>query len=207
MNDALREQISAYVDGELPDHETEMLLRRLAQDPGLRDLVARYMSISRSMRSEPAIAGLSGLREKISVALESEEEIFTRSTASTAARFVKPLAGVAVAASVAVLALVGFQQTSDNAGLAARPTAAVVSQLNNDVAGYTVPARDESSAPSDMLQRYYVKHGESVMASGANGIRSRLVSFELRENEIIEQESALDEQNPGIDDVGNINIE
>ena len=36
MNDAIKMQISAFVDGELPDNECELLLRRLSHDAELR---------------------------------------------------------------------------------------------------------------------------------------------------------------------------
>ena len=36
MNDGIKMQISAFVDGELPDNEAELLLRRLSQDLDLR---------------------------------------------------------------------------------------------------------------------------------------------------------------------------
>ena len=39
MNDALKIQISAFVDGELPENESELLLRRLSQDIALRQQV------------------------------------------------------------------------------------------------------------------------------------------------------------------------
>ena len=50
MNEALRLQVSAYVDGELPDNETELLMRRLSQDQVLRELVADYLRIGRLIR-------------------------------------------------------------------------------------------------------------------------------------------------------------
>ena len=50
MNDALRMQISAFVDGELPENESELLLRRLSQDIELRNLVEDYMRIGQGLR-------------------------------------------------------------------------------------------------------------------------------------------------------------
>ena len=50
MTDALKMQISAFVDGELPDNEAEFLLRRLSQDAGMRQQVAQYLEIGRMAR-------------------------------------------------------------------------------------------------------------------------------------------------------------
>ena len=52
MNETIRMQISAFVDGELPDNESELLLRRMSQDDDLRRLVAEYIEIGRTMRGE-----------------------------------------------------------------------------------------------------------------------------------------------------------
>ena len=38
---------SPFVDGELPDNESELLLRRLSQDAALRQQVAEYLEIGR----------------------------------------------------------------------------------------------------------------------------------------------------------------
>ena len=40
MNEALKMQISAFIDGELPENEAELLLRRLNQDAAMRQQVA-----------------------------------------------------------------------------------------------------------------------------------------------------------------------
>ena len=50
MNEAIRMQLSAFVDGELPENEAEMLLRRLSQDVELRQQVAEFMAIGRALR-------------------------------------------------------------------------------------------------------------------------------------------------------------
>ena len=50
MNDSLKLQISAFIDAELPDNETELLLRRLSQDAALRAQAAQYLAIGRAIR-------------------------------------------------------------------------------------------------------------------------------------------------------------
>ena len=55
MNDAIKTQISAFVDGELPDNESEMLLRRLSQDLELRQQAAEYFAIGRAMQGHRAL--------------------------------------------------------------------------------------------------------------------------------------------------------
>ncbi len=42
MSEQIREQVSAFLDGELPDSETELLLKRLTRDGELRESFGRY---------------------------------------------------------------------------------------------------------------------------------------------------------------------
>src|SRR5690606_34329775 len=107
MNDALRMQVSAFVDGELAENETELLLRRLSQDAALRQLVAQYLTIGRALRGEREIPGMADLRGRIAAALGEEQPSETLpATAGPGFRWLRPVAGMAVAATVAGLALV-----------------------------------------------------------------------------------------------------
>ena len=72
MNDALKMQISAFVDGELPENESELLLRRLSQDVALRQKVAQYLEIGRLIRGEQELPGMGDLRDRIAAALGEE---------------------------------------------------------------------------------------------------------------------------------------
>ncbi len=62
MNDAIRMQLSAFVDGELPENEAELLLRRMSQDVELLQEVAEYLAIVRLMRAEEGLAGADRLQ-------------------------------------------------------------------------------------------------------------------------------------------------
>jgi negative regulator of sigma E activity len=72
MNDAIKMQISAFVDGELPQNEAELLLRRLCQDRELRQQAAEYLAMGRVMRGERVVAGLDKLRGRIAGALDDQ---------------------------------------------------------------------------------------------------------------------------------------
>ncbi len=110
MNDALRMQVSAFVDGELPENENELLLRRLSQDAALRQQVAQYLEIGRLIRRDHEVPGMSELRDRIAAALGEEAVQHTIDVATPASRFTRLAAGVAIAASVAVMALIGIRQ-------------------------------------------------------------------------------------------------
>lgn len=199
MNDALNEQISAFVDGELSEPETELLLRRLAQDRSLRDAVGRYMEIGRQLRREPEVPGVASLRGRIEQALDGHDTGRIESDRPGVTRYFKPVAGFAVAASVTIVALIGFQQGGDSPIGPANTTQAVAE--SSDIA-YTVPsiADFEQTDPSSALARFYLKHGATTSAMGSNDVNSRLVSFELLETGIEEPDAATESSDDEVAD-------
>ena len=190
MNDALKMQISAFVDGELPENESELLLRRLSQDAALRSQVDQYLRIGRLIRREREVPGMHMLRSRIATALGEQPGETKAKVEPASRRLLKPAAGFAVAASVAVMALVGLRQSElpDASGIT--EAGALASQSRSGApAGYTEPLPEDalSGRPSDMLTQYYLSHGATSADLGANGILTRLVTLELREGELLEQ--------------------
>jgi sigma-E factor negative regulatory protein RseA len=195
MNETLKEQISAYVDGELPEGESELLIRRLSQDPALRDLAERYMSIGRVLRGEAVVPKMDELRARIAGELGGELPVAPDVVPERpAGRYLQPVAGVAIAATVAVLALVGLQQVgpvdSPVATTASNDLAAVAI---DDAPLYTEPPMTDlaSDRPSATLTRYYQQHNERAADIGRSGIFTRLVELELRGGEIAPPIEAL----------------
>ena len=196
MNDTIRMQISAFVDGELPDAEVDLLLRRMSQDAELRRKAAEYLEIGRAMRGEPGVAGIDRLQERIAAALgDKPVDDDEAAPQAPAGRAVRPLVGIAVAASVALVALVGLQMTQGVDGTVAAPENAVVGAAEE--AGYTVP-----QPVDEQLRQYYLSHGAASSSElGANGMNARLVTLRLSdeamaagEDEREEQEEAVDEE-------------
>lgn len=185
MSDALKAQISAFVDGELPDNESELLLRRLSQDAALRAQVDQYMAIGRLIRQDAEVPGMDDLRDRIAATLDDEvvpaqaqEQEQQRVVGS---RFMTPATGVAVAATVAALALVGLSQLD----------ASIDADLAGAVAiAYTEPAVEQALAnqPNQQLLEYIRRHGDSSSDLGTSGTLTRMVMFELREGELVEIE-------------------
>lgn len=186
MNEALRLQVSAYVDGELPDNETELLMRRLSQDQALRELVADYLRIGRLIRRDREIPGIEALRGRIQAALgEQPAEAGARAT-TPANRFLRPVAGLAVASIVAAVALLGLRQVDvpgGQPGGEGAPPATVAASP-----GYTEPQPSEvlNDRPSELLMQYYLSHDATSRDLGANGILTRFVTLELREGELVQ---------------------
>jgi sigma-E factor negative regulatory protein RseA len=192
MNDAIKMQISAFVDGELPQNEAELLLRRLCQDGKLRQQAAEFLAMGRAIRGERSVPGIVNLRGRISAALDDatiqeEPDVIT----SARPRFLRPLAGVAIAATVALAALLGLQQVSVGPDVEVLPGDSAVAESADDGA-YTVPDQGD-----DPLRDYYLRHSASSSYFGANSINARLVTLQLREGVIVDSlPSELPDEDP-----------
>lgn len=180
MNDAIRTQVSAFVDGELPENEAELLLLRMSQDAALRQQAAEYMAMGRVIRGERVIAGMAQLRDRISAAIDDQPVEFSSVPAATArSRFLRPLAGVGIAATVALAAILGMRQIGNEPALDELPVADTAADPG--AGAFTVPARED-----DQLQEYLRRHAESASFIGAGSINARLVTLELTNGDLIE---------------------
>ena len=198
MNETIRMQLSAFVDGELPESERELLLRRLGQDAALRAEVAEFIEIGRNMRGEQSVPGVHTLRTRVAAAIDDESEIpATIDEPAEARSYVKPFSGVAIAAAVAVVALVGLQQT---ASVDSGDTVAAPGVADTTVTEYVVPPDDPE------LREFMRMHGEIRADQGANGMNVRDVTFRIRGGEVEEDglpdaESTDADTDPDIDQV------
>ncbi|MCE7931362.1 MAG: anti-anti-sigma factor, partial [Xanthomonadales bacterium PRO6] len=96
MSEDIREQLSALMDGELGRDERAFLLRRLEHDAELRSMWTRMHLVRDVMSHRPGGAPLD-LSDRVMRALASSD---AAPTAPRAARVWRPLAGLALAASV-----------------------------------------------------------------------------------------------------------
>lgn len=177
MNDALRMQISAFVDGELPDNEAELLLRRLSQDAALRQQVSRYLDIGRVMRQDRQFPGMDQLRGRIAAALGNELAQPEYQQKVVGSALMTPTTGVAVAATVAALALLGLSQLEGPGD----PQLQRAVTIDDGPTFYTEPDIDQALAeqPSEMMMQYYRSHGDSTAGLGPNGILALPATLEL----------------------------
>jgi len=165
----LNEQLSACLDGELPPAELDLLLKRLERDPELRQTLGRYSAVGEAMRqAKPAIASRS-LADKVMAAVEQEPAAARRRVRvpPVLLRSLRPVAGIAVAATVAAVAIFSVQQAGVTPGpvLANQPasaSSAVVAQSDDEAASYIVPSNTTQSAfvPATRLTNYVVAHSE-----------------------------------------------
>ena len=111
MTENIREQISAMLDDELSQHEMSQTVDQLSEQEQLRDTWDRYHLISDVIRGEAGDRTAPSLAERIREQVDAEPAILAApKPVNTAPAWVRPLAGTAVAASVAVLAVMTAPQ-------------------------------------------------------------------------------------------------
>ena len=188
MNDSIKTQISAFIDGELPENEAELLLRRMSQDRELRQQAAEYLEMGRVIRRERAVPGIANLRQRVSDELDDKPELHEFDVpVSGSQRYTRPLVGFAIAATVALAAILGLQQTAgvtDINMLPGNDSAAVAESA--DGSAYTVPDQFD-----DQLREYYMRHNASSSYFGADSINARLVTLQLRDGVIVDSDTEI----------------
>jgi sigma-E factor negative regulatory protein RseA len=115
MSEQIREQISAFLDGELPNSETELLLKRLTRDAELRESFGRYALIGEACRGAKNTHFARDLCARINQSIDGEAATPLAEARGTSRqpRWWRPAAGVTVAASVAVVAVFALQQRAN----------------------------------------------------------------------------------------------
>lgn len=189
MNEYLRNQLSAFIDGELPKHEIELLFKRLDGNADLRATLARYSLIGESLRTRPAEGPSRSFSERVRVAVEADGPLAGDAGARIRWSWFKPVAGFAVAATVATVALLGLQRlqapTPDLAPqLAANETGnAAATVMIGDAAltaapSYIVPepATASSLVNAARLTNYVVAHSEYSSPLGRRNVLSGIVA-------------------------------
>lgn len=166
MTDPLNEQLSALVDDELDTAEQALLIRQLARDEDLRDRLARYQLISDSLRSNLPHRVDTGFYRRVHARVEQEAEI--HAAPARTRRLVRPVAGLALAASVAVVAVLSLQSVrqQDPAAttVATAPEAGDYIRAGNN----PPPVAQHNSARG--LDVYLVNHNEYAVNRGMQGM-------------------------------------
>lgn len=175
MSDQIREQISAFLDGELPAAEQQLLLERMGRDPALRAHWDHYQLIGDSLRKSLPLHIDLGLADRVMHELDAAPA-HHGAAKSVLLRALKPLAGLAVAASVAVVAVLAVQQTrAPEPGamqIAANPQVMPGPEAYTRVEGthWNTEAGIQQPQISNQLNEYLVNHSEYAASGGMPGM-------------------------------------
>jgi sigma-E factor negative regulatory protein RseA len=177
MKDSLYEQLSALVDDELTGSEHDMLFKRIETDDQLYQRLSRYQLISDALRSH--------LPERVDPAFSRRVKGLLRSEPalpgySRLAALATPLAGLAVAASVAVMAVISVQSARQQTSAPAE-VAASVSPASDYLRVQDEPGIPVRSPTNRKLDVYLVNHNEYAVNRGMQGMLPyvRIVGHEM----------------------------
>ncbi|MEE8342546.1 MAG: sigma-E factor negative regulatory protein [Gammaproteobacteria bacterium] len=183
MTERIREQLSAMVDNHLSEAEQELMTARLKGDRELVGYWYRYHVIGDALRGQLPDHLISMFLDRVRQALRDEPPVGAPSRRKAPA-WVKPLAGLAVAASVALVAVLGLRNTQVGSApemiviaediqqeVALRPKLVRVRGVKWNVAAPRVVAQ---------LNGYLVNHGEYAVSGGMPGISPhvRIVGYD-----------------------------
>jgi sigma-E factor negative regulatory protein RseA len=165
MTDQIREQISAFLDGELAPEESTLLVRRLERDPELRNAFGRYALAGESLRSPAGPLARPGFAARVSAALDQGASVPVSEVPTpsrVARRSVKrPLATFAVAAGAALAAVLLIRPDGGQA-----PVAASVGPARTGALALVAGGASPTAAQSQRLAGYLVAHGQYASPMG-----------------------------------------
>ena len=173
MTERIKEQLSAFLDGELPEPESALLLKRLERDDELRGALSRYSLIGAVLRSDGDVPAARQVAARVSAAIAREpaQGAIARRWRDRRA-LGRAFAGIGVAASVAAGAVMlapslSTQVATGPAALVAQraeapvlPVAAIdAAAPDADLTYTTPPAADAAGGlPPAELANYLVAH-------------------------------------------------
>jgi anti-sigma factor RsiW len=167
MTQMLDEQLSAFLDGELPSGEHELLLARLDRDPACRRKLARYGLIGEALRG-PVHTGSLNVAERVRASLDRPDAARIEGS-----RRMPAWAGWAVAGITAAAVLGGVGQLRPTE----RPTAVAAAASVPETRQIT-PSRARPLGASRMTN-YLVYHSNYTTAPFRGTLDAHLVSAEV----------------------------
>ncbi|MGC3980742.1 MAG: sigma-E factor negative regulatory protein [Steroidobacteraceae bacterium] len=195
-NETLPAQLSAFIDDELPGEETDLFVRRLVKETDLKQAMSRYQLIGEALRAPASATHLSrDFSARVAAALEQDSAAAAKSArvatlpAFQLNRWLKPAAGMAVAAGVAMVAVLTVRNQGEVGGqMTASTLQPVTTTAQKTANSYVVPVASNAPTamiPASRLTNYIVAHSEFSSPLG----RSNMVPGLLAEDQAMEVET------------------
>lgn len=179
MNTESREHLSSFMDGEVSQETGRFLVRRLGADGDLRQAWASYHLIRDCLRHQDGHISQVDLSGRVREALSSEPVVTVGIRAGSG--WFKPVVGVALAASVALVAVLTVSNGNSPGNVPAnaeRPEAAFTEPFTSPNIGTRTPVsqpvnlsgRDPQA--NAKMNTYLLRHYQLTGESGGKGFVS-----------------------------------
>lgn len=167
MAEKTSEQLSALMDGECVVPELELALRRLIKDAELRVCWQRYHLISDALKNNVPDTIDCDLAERIGQAIDANPPL-PMETIAKSRTWYKPVTGFALAASVALVAFVGFSLTQSQISPEPQPIASTPTLPPST--SHTAQLEPSNTAVEARLNNYLVSHNELASMHSVHGV-------------------------------------
>lgn len=190
------------MDGEIDQESSRFLMRRLASDDEMKATWSRYHLVRDCLRFQDGTMADVDLTGRVSQALQAEATVHRRFAG--ASRWLKPVGGAAVAASVALMAVLAVGPSADrvNSGDAAGMTA------SSGVESFTSPQSILSPTPysnqvnlsgdgsedRQQMNAYLLRHYQAAGARGSHGVVTATPIILIGSNRAAERPPQKDEE-------------
>jgi sigma-E factor negative regulatory protein RseA len=175
MSKETREHISSLVDGEISRETSRFLVRRLGSDTELRATWTRYHLVRDCLRHQDGAIAEDDLCARINQVLENEQP--AKASRKLPTGWLKPAAGLAIAASVALMAIVTVgsgtpgapQNTSGLAGAVEAEQFTSPQSLTPAPNSSQASLAGRSDAMGGEMDSYLVRHYQAAGRTGGKG--------------------------------------
>jgi len=168
MSKETREHISSLMDGEISREASRFLVRRLGSDDELCATWARYHVVRDCLRHQDGGLAQDDLCSRVNKALE-DEDVQLR-PARSVARWLKPVAGMAIAASVALVAVMAVDPAT---APSFQPATGVVESSTvesfNSPQGFSPTNVTSQTVSSQKMNPYLLRHYQVTGSSSGRG--------------------------------------
>ena len=175
MNKETLEHLSCLMDGEISKDTGRFMLRRLGSDNELRETWARYHVVRDCLRYQEGNLAADDFSSRVHQAIVDESS--QPASRLFSAKWLKPVSGIAIAASVALMAIVTVGPGQDPLGGPAdgltetTPLKSFVSP--NSILGATPVSQAVNTAgannSSQKMNSYLLRHYQVTGSTGGNG--------------------------------------
>lgn len=176
------ERLSAFIDGELEGPARDGVVDALYQDPELRRTWERFHLIGDAMRGVGPVPGADDIARKVGVALAGESVVRLKPRARRSR--LRPLAGAAMAAAIAGVAVLGLHRL-DRGGM---PPPQIAGAPPSEFAeatygGGATPDRSEVRVVSEIVSSTGVEVSRLQWSGVAPNAEARLNAYLVNHNE------------------------
>ena len=175
------QRLSAFVDGELEGPARDGIVDALYEDPELRRAWERFHLIGDAMRGTGPVPGADAIARNVGAALSGEAVVRLKPRARRPR--LHPLSGLAIAAAIAGIAVLGLHRLDD--GGVEPPQVAEASRPESTAAGAVPSSQDRSEVRvASVVERPVVAEASGLQWSGvAPDVEARLNAYLVSHNE------------------------